>query len=105
MLLRVSGGVEQHISRILSQIPPDTKPAPKRTRIGGYVFTGKKATIAVEEMQNTFETVCLSISHYLGFRESELLAMDYRAFYRHYVRAYGKQKAEEREIEKLRNNK
>ena len=69
------------------------------------MFTGKKATMAVEEMQNTFETVCLSISHYLGFRESELLAMDYRAFYRNYVRAYNKQKAEEREIEKLRNNK
>ena len=68
-------------------------------------MTGKVATLAAEEMQTTFETVCLSISHYLGFRESELLAMDYRAFYRNYVRAYSKQKAEEREIEKLRNNK
>ena len=97
--------MEQHISRILSQIPPDRKPAAKRSRIGAYVLTGGTVTIAAEEMQSTFETVCLSISHYLGFRESELLAMDYQAFYRHYVRAYTKQKAEGREIEKLRNNK
>ena len=97
--------MEQHISRILAQIPPDAKPGVKRQRIGPYIVTGKKASLAAEEIQNTFETVCISISHYLGFRESELLAMDYQAFYRHYVRAYGKQKAEEREIEKLRNNK
>lgn len=97
--------MEQHISRILSQIPNDTKPVVKRQRIGPYIVTEKKASLASEEIQTTFETVCLSISHYLAFRESELLAMDYKAFYRHYVRAYGKQKAEEREIEKLRNNK
>ncbi len=97
--------MERNINRLLSEIPKDVKKAPARDRIGGYILSGGKATLAAEEMQTTFETVCLSISHYLGFRESELLAMDYRAFYRNYVRAYSKQKAEEREIEKLRNNK
>jgi len=69
------------------------------------VISGGKATLAAEEIQSTFETVCLAISHYLGFRQSELLEMDYQQFYRHYVRAYARQKQEEAEIEKLKNRK
>jgi hypothetical protein len=66
------------------------------------VYQEKQLMIASEVMQNDFETIEHAIAHYLNHDLATMRAMDYKQFYRDYVRAWRMQESEKAQIEKLK---
>ncbi len=71
-------------------------------RFGRYTYSDKQLLVASEVMQNDFETVEHAIAHYLSHDLATMRAMDYKQFYRDYVRAWRAQEQEKVQIEKLK---
>lgn len=101
----MGSGVEREIRRILRALDEPRGEKVKTKRFGAYLLEGGALTNAAEMLQYNFETASRAVAHYMGHNIEMIARMDYKEFYRDYVRAYRMQKDQEAAIEKMKKKK